>query len=118
MSAEHGLEVQLLQQATVTGDGSSTGVDCNAFDGIVGVMLAGTQGGAGASNEITVEHSDAQGGTYAAVPGAAFSQGANAAITGIVWFDINGLNKWIRITHNVTGTYSSAICAVLVGRKK
>jgi hypothetical protein len=121
MSAEHGLEAILLQQATVSADGSSTGVDSNALDGIVTVVATGSAGGAGASNAITIEHSDTQGGTYAAIPGAAIAQGANAAISDaqrVVQFDINGLNKWIRVTHDVTGTYSSAFSAVLLGRKK
>lgn len=118
MSAEHGLVPILLQGATVAADGQSTGVDCNAFDGIVGVMIAAAACGAGATSAIKVQHDVAQGGSYTDVPGAVFAQADNTALCEIVWFDINGLGKWIRLSHDVSGTYSSVLKAVLIGRLK
>ncbi|TRZ97667.1 MAG: hypothetical protein D4R80_06555 [Deltaproteobacteria bacterium] len=120
MSAEHGVVtgLKLLQQATVTTTSVSTGVDCSALDGIVTVAISGTICGAGASNAIKVRHCATQGGSYVDVPGAAIAQGVNAVLLDAVQFDINGLDPWIIVSHTVSGTYSSAICATIFGRTK
>lgn len=94
--------------AARTATGSSTGVDMQARDGDLYLILdcaAGT--GTTPSLTVTVESSDTLGGTYGAISGAAFTAVTTTASQQAITISKDEARRFIRVTYTITGTTPS-----------
>lgn len=109
-------------QATITADGLSAAIDLNDYEGQLAAILKtpGSTGNADNRLDVTIHHSDTEGGSYAAASGAAFTQVAyNTAGEEKIVLNKGALKRWVKFNFDVTGTSPSyAVAALLLGAKK
>ena len=109
----------LLATSTITAIGDQTGVDLHQLEGDIQIILNATAAGSGATFDCRIEHSDTQGGTYAAVTGGGFTQIGNTASKQVLTLNSDELKRWIRFSVTTdAGTGSSAMTVNGYGLKK
>jgi hypothetical protein len=94
--------------AARTATGSATGLDLQAYDGDVVLVLdsAAASAGTNPTLDVTVEASDTLGGTYAAVTGAAFTRVTSTASHQKLVISSDETARFVRVTYTIGGTSS------------
>lgn len=98
--------LRAIVAGTYTSTETGTGVDVSAWDGIaVAVLDSSLGGGTTPTLNVTLEDSDAVGGTYAAIPGAAFVEVDDTAggSTQVIAFDVGAANGFVRAVGTIAG---------------
>lgn len=99
----------LLATTTITATGDQTGVDLQAYDGDIQIILNATAAGSGNTLTFRIEHS-ADNTTFAAVTGGTFTAVANAASKQVLTLSATDLRRYIRLSCSAaTGSPSSAV---------
>lgn len=91
--------------AARTATGSASGVDLQAYDGDVVLLLdSAAGGGTNPTLDVTVEHSDASGSGYTALSGAAFTQVTGTASQQKLVISSDEAKRYVRVTYTIGGT--------------
>ena len=99
----------LLATSTITATGDQTGVDLQAYDGEIQIILNATAAGSGNTLTFRIEDS-ANNSSYAAVTGGTFTAVANAASKQILTLNASDLRRYIRLSCSAaSGTPSSSV---------
>ena len=99
----------LLATSTITATGDQTGVDLQAYDGEIQVILNATAAGSGNTLTFRIEDS-ANNSSYAAVTGGTFTAVANAASKQVLTLNASDLRRYIRLSCSAaSGTPSSSV---------
>lgn len=108
-----GVGVEALAVAEVTVDGQSTGIDVGAYDG-TGLFILHSAAGSGTNPtlDVKLQESDAVGGTYADISGAAFTQIDDTAggSLQVLAVDLSAAKQFIRLDLDVGGTTPGFYC--------
>lgn len=112
--------VNLHATAARTATGSATGVDVQAYDGDLVLVLDSAAGtGTTPTLAVTVEHSDALGSGYAAITGAAFTTVTTTASQQKLVISKDEAKRYVRVTYTIGGSTPSFTFSVnAVGVKK
>jgi hypothetical protein len=112
--------VNLHATAARTATGSATGVDVQAYDGDLVLVLDSAAGtGTTPTLAVTVEHSDALGSGYTAITGAAFTQVTTTASQQKLVISKDEAKRYVRVTYTIGGSTPSFTFSVnAVGVKK
>lgn len=110
----------LIAPAAVTTTANQTGVDISTYVGEVAVILTSAAGtGTTPTLDVKLQESDAVGGTYTDISGAAFTQVTTAASVQKINVQVDGLKQFVRVVDTVSGTTPSFTRGVaLVGLKQ
>lgn len=111
------IAAQAAASATVTG----TGVNISQLeqDGTVLAVLDSTAGGSGATLAVKLQSSATQGGTYADITGAAFTQVGNAASVQEIGVKLRSVpNPWVRALCTIGGTATFSFVVHLIAPPK
>ena len=99
----------LLATSTITATGDQTGVDLQAYDGEIQIILNATAAGSGNTLTFRIEES-ANNSSYAAVTGGTFTAVANAASKQVLTLNASDLRRYIRLSCSAaSGTPSSSV---------
>lgn len=99
----------LLATSTITATGNQTGIDLQAYDGEIQVILNATAAGSGNTLTFRIEDS-ANDSSYAAVTGGTFTAVANAASKQVLTLNASDLRRYIRLSCSAaSGTPSSSV---------
>jgi hypothetical protein len=99
----------LLATTTITATGNQTGVDLQAYDGDIQIILNATAAGSGATLTFRIEDS-ADNSSFAAVTNGTFTAVANAASKQTLTLSATDLRRYIRLSCSAaTGSPSSAV---------
>jgi hypothetical protein len=99
----------LLATSTITATGDQTGVDLQAYDGEIQIILNATAAGSGNTLTFRIEDS-ANNSSYAAVTGGTFTAVANAASKQVLTLNASDLRRYIRLSCSAaSGTPSSSV---------
>ena len=99
----------LLATSTITATGDQTGVDLQAYDGEIQIILNATAAGSGNTLTFRIEES-ANDSSYAAVTGGTFTAVANAASKQVLTLNASDLRRYIRVSCSAaSGTPSSSV---------
>jgi len=99
----------LLATTTITGTGDQTGVDLQAYDGDIQIILNATATGGAHTLTFRIEDS-ANNSSFAAVTGGTFTAVANAASKQVLTLNATDLRRYIRLSCSAaTGSPSSAV---------
>ena len=99
----------LLATSTTTATGDQTGVDLQAYDGEIQIILNATAAGSGNTLTFRIEDS-ANNSSYAAVTGGTFTAVANAASKQVLTLNASDLRRYIRVSCSAaSGTPSSSV---------
>jgi hypothetical protein len=99
----------LLATSTITATGDQTGVDLQAYDGEIQIILNATAAGSGNTLTFRIEDS-ANNSSYAAVTGGTFTAVANAASKQVLTLNASDLRRYIRVSCSAaSGTPSSSV---------
>jgi hypothetical protein len=99
----------LLATSTITATGDQTGVDLQAYDGEIQIILNATAAGSGNTLTFRIEES-ANNSSYAAVTGGTFTAVANAASKQVLTLNASDLRRYIRVSCSAaSGTPSSSV---------
>jgi hypothetical protein len=99
----------LLATTTITATGDQTGVDLQAYDGDIQIILNATAAGSGATLTFRIEDS-ADNSSFAAVTNGTFTAVANAASKQTLTLSATDLRRYIRLSCSAaTGSPSSAV---------
>lgn len=99
----------LLATTTITGTGDQTGVDIQAYDGDIQIILNATATGGAHTLTFRIEDS-ANNSTFAAVTGGTFTAVANAASKQVITLNATDLRRYIRLSCSAaSGTPSSSV---------
>jgi hypothetical protein len=94
--------------AARTTTGSATGVDVQARDGDLYLVLDSAAGtGTTPTLDVTVESSDTLGGAYTAITGAAFTRVTTTASQQSLTISKDEARRFIRVTYTIGGTTPS-----------
>jgi len=94
--------------AARTSTGSATGVDMQARDGDLYLVLDSAAGtGTTPTLAVTVESSDTLGGTYTAISGAAFTTVTTTASQQSLVISKDEARRFVRVTYTIGGTTPS-----------
>lgn len=94
--------------AARTATGSATGVDMQARDGDLYLVLDSAAGtGTTPTLDVTVESSDTLAGTYTAITGAAFTRVTTTASQQSLTISKDEARRFIRVTYTIGGTTPS-----------
>jgi hypothetical protein len=106
--------------AARTATGSATGVDVQAYDGDLVLVLDSAAGtGTTPTLAVTVEHSDALGSGYTAITGAAFTTVTTTASQQKLVISKDEAKRYVRVTYTIGGSTPSFTFSVnAVGVKK
>jgi hypothetical protein len=112
--------VNLHATAARTATGSATGVDVQAYDGDLVLVLDSAAGtGTTPTLAVTVEHSDALGSGYTAITGAAFTTVTTTASQQKLVISKDEAKRYVRVTYTIGGSTPSFTFSVnAVGVKK
>ena len=106
----------ILKPTSVASDNNTTGVDLRAIDGDALFILNAVASGNNAQTiNVRIEHSVTQGGTYAAVPGGAFTLLGNADVQQKISVPREELNGFYRLAFTDRATYTALVSCVAVG---
>lgn len=110
----------LIAPAAVTATANQTGVDISTYVGELAVILTSAAGtGTTPTLDVKLQESDAVGGTYTDISGAAFTQVTTAASVQKINVQVDGLKQFVRVVDTVSGTSPSFTRGVaLVGLKQ
>lgn len=110
----------LVAPAAVTATANQTGVDISTYVGELAVILTSAAGtGTTPTLDVKLQESDAVGGTYTDISGAAFTQVTTAASVQKINVQVDGLKQFVRVVDTVSGTSPSFTRGVaLVGLKQ
>jgi hypothetical protein len=118
----------LQPTATRTTTTNGTGLDLQAYEGMVDMVLDSAAGGAGGTLDVTFEESDDNSTGWTAVPAADlnktdgttgnFAQVVNAASLQYRSFDVNKRKRYLRETHAIGGSGSFAYSVNIIPVKK
>jgi hypothetical protein len=114
------LEIAVLAPAArVAADGNSTGIDLSGLTGNAYFLLnASATEGAGQTADLKLQHADTQGGAYTDA-GISFAQVTNAVASAQkVMASTDGLKKFVRVAHDLTGAGAAVTYGVTVIGKK
>lgn len=119
--------LNLAPTAAVSADGSATGQDITAYEGVGAVILDAMAGGTGALDTF-LEESDVVGSGYTDVPATelykedgsagAYSQITSAALSEVRFVKIHERKKFLRVRNDVTGSTSITRSVNLLAFKK
>lgn len=99
----------LLATSTITATGNQTGIDLQAYDGEIQIILNATAAGSGNTLTFRIEES-ANNSSYAAVTGGTFTAVANAASKQVLTLNASDLRRYIRVSCSAaSGTPSSSV---------
>ena len=99
----------LLATSTITATGNQTGIDLQAYDGEIQIILNATAAGSGNTLTFRIEES-ANDSSYAAVTGGTFTAVANAASKQVLTLNASDLRRYIRLSCSAaSGTPSSSV---------
>jgi hypothetical protein len=99
----------LLATSTITATGNQTGIDLQAYDGEIQIILNATAAGSGNTLTFRIEDS-ANNSSYAAVTGGTFTAVANAASKQVLTLNASDLRRYIRLSCSAaSGTPSSSV---------
>lgn len=99
----------LLATSTITATGNQTGIDLQAYDGEIQIILNATAAGSGNTLTFRIEES-ANDSSYAAVTGGTFTAVANAASKQVLTLNASDLRRYIRVSCSAaSGTPSSSV---------
>lgn len=100
--------ISLHPTAARTATGNGTAVDLQVYEGDLVVILDSAAAGAGTNPtlDIKLQGSDTQGGTYADISGAAFTQVTNTASQQTLVISKSENPRWLRIVYTIGGTSS------------
>jgi hypothetical protein len=100
--------------AAISADGNSTGVDITKYEGLMAIVLDSAAGsGTAPTLDVKLQHSDAIGGTYTDVAGAAFAQVSGTASRQKIVVNSQDLLPFIRVARDVGGTTPSFTMSVV-----
>jgi hypothetical protein len=107
----------ILSPVVVATNNDTTGVDLSGIDGdALFILNAATSGTANKTIDVKLEHSATVDGTYAAVPGGAFTVLGNAAVQQKISVPREELNGFYRLSFTgIANSYSAAVSCVAVG---
>lgn len=108
----------LIPAAVITSTTTGSAVNLVEYDGEAAVILNCSAGGAGATCDVKLTHSDTSGGTYTDVSGATFTQVGNAAAFEKISINTNEMKQYVKAVCTVAGTASFKIAVELVAVKK
>jgi hypothetical protein len=108
----------LIPSAVITSTTTGSAVDLLEYDGEAAIILNCSAGGAGATCDVKLTHSDTSGGTYTDVTGATFTQVGNAASFQKISVNTNEIKQFVKAVCTVAGTASFKIGVELVAVKK
>lgn len=106
--------------AARTSTGTSSAIDLVDYDGDVVVILdSGAGGGTSPTLDVTITTSDASGGTYAAITGAAFTQVVGTASQQKLAISKDDAKRYVKVAYAIGGTSPSfTFSANVIGAKK
>lgn len=94
--------------AAVTSTATSAAIDLKEYDGDVSLILTSAAGtGSSPTLDVKVQDSDASGGTYGDLSGAAFTQVTNAVSMQVITFSKDEAKRYIKIVQTVGGSTPS-----------
>jgi hypothetical protein len=107
--------VALIPSNTITTTTTGSAVDLGQYADEVAVILNCSAGGAGATCNVKLTHSDTSGGTYTDISGAAFTEVGNTASVQKLSVNSNEIKRYVKAVCTVAGTASYKIGVELVG---
>ena len=94
--------------AAVTSTATSAAIDLKEYDGDVSLILTSAAGtGSSPTLDVKVQDSDASGGTYGDLSGAAFTQVTGSASMQVITFSKDEAKRYIKIVQTVGGSTPS-----------
>ena len=94
--------------AAVTSTATSAAIDLKEYDGDVSLILTSAAGtGSSPTLDVKVTDSDASGGTYGDLSGAAFTQVTDSASMQVITFSKDEAKRYIKIVQTVGGSTPS-----------
>lgn len=94
--------------AAVTSTATSAAIDLKEYDGDVSLILTSAAGtGSSPTLDVKVQDSDASGGTYSDLSGAAFTQVTDSASMQVITFSKDEAKRYIKIVQTVGGSTPS-----------
>ena len=118
--------ITLSPTVAVTADGSGTGVDITAYEGVGAVVLDAAASGTGALDQFLEESDDNS--TYTDIPATrlikadgssgAFTQITSSASAQLRLLALNECKKWLRVRNDVTGSTSITRSVSVLAQKK
>ena len=94
--------------AAVTSTATSAAIDLKEYDGDVSLILTSAAGtGSSPTLDVKVQDSDASGGTYGDLSGAAFTQVTDSASMQVITFSKDEAKRYIKIVQTVGGSTPS-----------
>jgi hypothetical protein len=107
--------VALIPSNTITATATGSAVDLIQYTNEVAVILNCSAGGAGATCNVKLTHSDTSGGAYTDVSGATFTEVGNAASVQKLSVNKNEIKRFVKAVCTVAGTASYKIGVELIG---
>ena len=97
-----------VANAAVTSTATSAAIDLKEYDGDVSLILTSAVGtGSSPTLDVKVQDSDASGGTYGDLTGAAFTQVTDSASMQVITFSKDEAKRYIKIVQTVGGSTPS-----------
>ena len=97
-----------VANAAVTSTATSAAIDLKEYDGDVSLILTSAAGtGSSPTLDVKVQDSDASGGTYGDLTGAAFTQVTDSASMQVITFSKDEAKRYIKIVQTVGGSTPS-----------
>ena len=94
--------------AAVTSTATSAAIDLKEYDGDVSLILTSAAGtGSSPTLDVKVQDSDASGGTYGDLSGAAFTQVTDSASMQVITFSKDEAKRYIKIVQTIGGSTPS-----------
>ena len=94
--------------AAVTSTATSAAIDLKEYDGDVSLILTSAAGtGSSPTLDVKVQDSDASGGTYGDLSGAAFTQVTDSASMQVITFSKDEAKRYIKIVQTLGGSTPS-----------
>ena len=94
--------------AAVTSTATSAAIDLKEYDGDVSLILTSAAGtGSSPTLDVKVQDSDASGGTYGDLSGAAFTQVTDSVSMQVITFSKDEAKRYIKIVQTVGGSTPS-----------
>ena len=107
--------VALIPSNTITATTTGSAVDLLQYTNEVAVILNCSAGGACATCNVKLTHSDTSGGSYTDVTGAAFTEVGNTASVQKLSVNKNEMKRFVKAVCTVAGTASYKIGVELIG---
>ena len=107
--------VALIPSNTITATTTGSAVDLLQYTNEVAVILNCSAGGADATCNVKLTHSDTSGGSYTDVTGATFTEVGNTASVQKLSVNKNEMKRFVKAVCTVAGTASYKIGVELIG---